>query len=480
MNDHHLIFLGLLGTELSRIVIPGAGNDATRQAATIAARQLQRILLDETVVQQLRADAIVAYRALLSALQSRLDAALHTRLEQVLGSEKTDWLSLDDVLGEATAQLQARDDESSRKLAGQLVAIDSRVRAGKEQAWANRSQAVPPPADAGGLGDLSSEQKDRLLAFLKQRFPNETGLQIASVRPLNGGFSKQTLFVDLAGNVELPERLVMRRDPPYETQGTSVSMEFPILQKVYSAGVSVPKPYAVDATGDVLGTPFMLVSLVPGRVLGDFLVVHEPSRAVALNMARQVAALHKVSIDGLEDLLPGGRMSVCDRVLGEIEKHDAMWKKVVHHKAYAVQAALDWLKRNIALAEGPRALVHRDIGLHNLLVHDDEVTAFLDWETVVVGTPAEDVAYAHYAVVQMMDWDEFVAAYEKAAGVSLDPRQLDFYMLWASVRIAVGICSMVAPVYGGERSSLLQFYLGDYFAQTLMNRLSAKLAEVLH
>ena len=464
---------------MGRTVIPGAGNDASRQIASMALQELQRIQLDETVVLQLRADAVVAYRALLPGLRGNIDAASCDALERTLGAATPDWQAIDSALAAVAAALQASDNEPSRKLAGQLIAIDSRIRVGKEQAWAEHKKKPLPDAAAGGLGDLSNEQKDRLLDFLKQKFPSETALKVASVRPLNGGFSKQTLFVDLTGNVELPACLVMRRDPPYETQGTSVSMEFPILQKVHAAGVSVPKPYALDATGNVLGTPFMLLSLVDGRILGDFLVVHEPSRALGLNMAHQVADLHRVPIDELADLLPGGNLSPGDRVLGEIQKHEAMWQKVVYEKNYVVQAALDWLKHNIVLADGPRALVHRDIGLHNLLVHQDRVAAFLDWETVVVGTPAEDVAYSYYPIVQMMDWNEYVAAYQKAAGVIFDKRQLDFYILWASLRIFIGLRSMVDPVYSGERQSLLHFYIGDYFGQTLMNRVSAKLAEVL-
>jgi hypothetical protein len=38
---------------------------------------------------------------------------------------------------------------------------------------------------------------------------------------------------------------------------------------------------------------------------------------------------------------------------------------------------------------------------------------------------------------------------------------------------------MVDPVFSGDRSSLLHFFIGDYFVQTLLNRVSAKLAEVL-
>ena len=117
--------------------------------------------------------------------------------------------------------------------------------------------------------------------------------------------------------------------------------------------------------------------------------------------------------------------------------------------------------------------------MHNLLIENDDVTAFLDWETVVIGTPGEDVGYTYYQMTQIMAWDEFVSTYEATAGVKLDRRQLDFYTLWGSVRIAIGIGRMVDPVYSGDRPSLLHFYIGDYFSQTLMRQISSKLAEIL-
>jgi aminoglycoside phosphotransferase (APT) family kinase protein len=479
MNGHQLVFFKLLEMELGRSGNPATDNNDLRHMTALAAQELKRVLVEETVMPAHRAKAVAAYRALLAALRSNIDESLYIELDQSLSNAAQDWPSLESVLGNVTTVLLARDNAPLLELAGQLIAIDSRIRDSKEAACLERSKTEPPAADKIVTGSLSMEQQARLHDFLRLSFPTETGLRIAAVRPLAGGFSKQTLFIDLTGNDELPDTLVMRRDAPYETQGSSVSMEFPVLKKMHAAGVCVPQPYALEASGKVLGTPFILVSQVAGRVLGDFLVVSEPNREAALNIARQVARLHAVPVDGLENLLHGGVVAVRDRVLGEIEKHEIMWKGIAHQHAYVVQAAIDWLKRNIARADGPRAVIHRDIGVHNLLVDNNDVTAFLDWETVVIGTPGEDVGYCYYQMTQIVDWNEFVATYEKAAGITLDRRQLDFYVLWGSVRIAIGICRMVEPVYNGDRPSLLHFYIGDYFVQMLMRRISSKLAEIL-
>ena len=74
---------------------------------------------------------------------------------------------------------------------------------------------------------------------------------------------------------------------------------------------------------------------------------------------------------------------------------------------------------------------------------------------------------------------DYIAAYEKAAGVTLNRRQLDFYMLWGSMRVVVGISRMTDPVFSGKRINLPEYYLADYFGQMLFQRVSTKLGEVL-
>ena len=482
MKSRQLVFLKLLETELVRTLIPAASNDIARRIATLAADQLYRVRLDETVVPQLRGDAVAAYRTLLPSLASYIDQALCTRLDQTLSAANADAVeALDSVLRSITQALLENNTAAATLLAGKIIAIDANFRGGKERAFADRHNILVEDDAVGASSgsSLNDEQQARLLNFLKQQFPAEKNLRIASVVPVPGGFSKQTIFINLENNLALPASLVMRCDAAYETTGGSVTAEFPVIQKMYVGGVAVPKPYAVDDTGAVLGRKFILVSRAPGINLGNFLVVTHRSREAALDLAGKLAKLHAAPFDGLESVLEGGRISASERLMVEIKFHEDMWAGVVNTRAYCIDAAFKWLKDNIALADGPRGVVHRDVGVHNMLFDDNKVSAFLDWETAVIGNPAEDVAYTYYNVVQMIDWNDYIAAYEKAAGVTMNRRQLDFYMLWGSMRVAVGISRMTDPVLSGKRINLPEYYLADYFGQTLFERVSSKLAEVL-
>ena len=51
--------------------------------------------------------------------------------------------------------------------------------------------------------------------------------------------------------------------------------------------------------------------------------------------------------------------------------------------------------------------------------------------------------------------------------------------MWGSLRILVPICKNVDPVFSGTRKSLPDYYLGDQIAQVLIQRIAAKLSQVL-
>lgn len=478
MTNQLVIFIDILQSELEKLVIPDPSSEVARNTTVLAAKALRRLLVEEMDMPALRQTALAAYAALLPKLREVLDLGALAPLRQVLAmADSADWRPVEAALAGVMGALIARNDETARQLAGQLATIDARLREGREAAWAERSKPRPPRAGGKTARGGSEEEQARLLDFIQRHFPRETTLRIASIQQIPGGFSKHTLFINLEGNQELPDCIVMRRDGPFP--GTSVTTEYPIIQKMFAAGVALPRPFAMDAAGEVYGKPFILVSRAAGGIIGDFVTVREPSREVALDLARKMARLHTAPFDGIEEYLVGGTAPITARLLKEIEACEADWKQVVHRQAYVVQAAFDWLKAHIGLAEGPRAVLHRDIGAHNMLIHDHQVSAFLDWETAAVGAPAEDLGYAYYTAVQMTEWPEFLAAYQAASGFQVNQRQLDYYILWASVRILVPILKNVDPVFGGGRKSLSDYYLGDHIGQVLIQRVATKLAAIL-
>jgi aminoglycoside phosphotransferase (APT) family kinase protein len=247
---------------------------------------------------------------------------------------------------------------------------------------------------------------------------------------------------------------------------------------MYAASVPVAQPLALEDTGSVLGTKFMLSTRVDGSNIGDSMVVPR-NPEVAADLARAVALIHAVGVKGLESLLPGGTTSVRERVLAEINVDDESWKGLSHSQSYTVQAALDWLRINIDLADGPKVISHRDIGMHNVLVHDNKITGILDWETVAIGTRAEDLGMLYNAATQLSDWETFISAYEKEAGVQIDRRQLDYYVIATLIRILLLVARLGDAVLSEKLANIQLMYVGDCIKENMIGRVASKLAQVL-
>ena len=95
MDKAHLIFLKLLESELGNTILPAAGNDLSRRAAALGEQQLARLLIDETVVPQLRAAALASYRELLPEIQRSSDPDSHRDLVAAIAVALNDWPSLE-------------------------------------------------------------------------------------------------------------------------------------------------------------------------------------------------------------------------------------------------------------------------------------------------------------------------------------------------------------------------------------------------
>jgi aminoglycoside phosphotransferase (APT) family kinase protein len=116
-------------------------------------------------------------------------------------------------------------------------------------------------------------------------------------------------------------------------------------------------------------------------------------------------------------------------------------------------------------AEGRRSIVHRDVGCHNMLGKDGRLAALLDWETAVVGNPAQDLGYAYHTIVQMMPWEEFLAEYEKAGGIIPRPAEIDYYRLWRAVWI-MGFQLLARSYFlSGLTTEMILAYASQYWYQ---------------
>lgn len=316
----------------------------------------------------------------------------------------------------------------------------------------------------------------QLETFLRQHPLGGSGVRILSARQLPGGRSKQTILVTQEGAKNLPRDLVVRQDWAGSVAGSAVYSEFEVLKRLHQAGIRVPEPLLLENSSAALGAPFIVVTRLPGKVVGD-LFTPPPSVGPVMELAEQIGRVHALpaaDFAGLPGIVernfshPQLRASLAS-FRGVIGKLDVPALPLVHR-------ALAWLEANVDRVSGPRTLVHGDLGFHNNLCENDHLSAILDWELTHIGSPALDLGYLKSAVEEALPWPQFMARYRAGGGPEIDPFVIDWYSLFTSVWFHHMVLQARAGLISGAVHDMEIAFVCSHFGPAVLARISRKLA----
>ena len=216
------------------------------------------------------------------------------------------------------------------------------------------------------------------------------GDRITGISALTTGFSNETYSIDGPG-------LILRLPP---AAGAMLDGHDVVTQALIYAALGttpgappVPEVVAVAQDEAAIGTPFFVMRRVPGEAIDDIDIqpwLAEGSDALRTRICRTwistfagLAALPTLDILGPE-------------ITPEIDA--ARWRAFA--KAADSPVLVKLFDRLLAVAAprtGAPGIVHGDTKLSNLMWHDGEVTAVLDWEMALNGEPLADLAYMLYS-----------------------------------------------------------------------------------
>lgn len=421
-------------------------------------------------------DLLNKYRApLADHLQG--NALLRSKLDATLANASLAVHAEVDAL--MTALLRSASKDSSKELAAFLaeaVRVECASYTAIESAYlkavegndfdANETSAKPikrTDFDAAGIGRL-----------LRMQFPDETELAVSGLEPVFGGYSKNTTICTLAGNKNLPSKLVIRSDSELALSGGSVVEEFPLLSRLYDAGVKVPQPLLVAReTGKA---PLMIVKWIPGKSFGTLFGSFKRSESLCREVAGQLAQIHTLPVSELQ-FLKGYDTEVSEQIGKELGAIKADWR-ALNYDDLIVEYAIQWLTDNIDRSHELRGLVHGDYGPNNFLADDDnQLHAILDWESARVANPVEDVAYCRIMAETLWSWNTFMEAYVAAGAPAPSKQSLNYYSIYCILILVVKVSQLkaacdsspktsvrtVVPVVNYRRRSLI--LLQEYLAQ---------------
>ena len=327
-------------------------------------------------------------------------------------------------------------------------------------------------------GDELRVDPQAIRDYLARRKGESDRLDLASFEVAPGGYSKQTLLIGVAESRLLPDTFVIRKDHPAAIMQTSVCNEYPVLVQLYEAGLQVPQPLFLEPSGEYLGAPFMAVARLPGRVEGAHLVA-PADHGLALQLATQLGRLHALECSRFAGLLPAPPSQAPDVLRSEIELLRRYWHEFAHAESATLEVAFAWLDENVDGVVPRQAVLHGDIGFHNLLIEKGRITAILDWELARFGHPAEDLGYCRSTVSRMVPYPDFCKTYEAAGGPHIDPRTNDFYTLLQLCRFVVYEVRGRGLFEFGATEDFGMAYIGAHELPALVHRLSEMLRDVL-
>jgi aminoglycoside phosphotransferase (APT) family kinase protein len=303
------------------------------------------------------------------------------------------------------------------------------------------------------------------LTEILQRWMGDRAVQARLTGRAVGGYSKQTLFIDLLRDGKVVRQLVMRRDLPFAASDrSSVTIEYPVAE-----------PLFVESDPAVLKTPFLVSARVPGRLYGNSLGLTEKVDFDPEAMLGQLLAkLHGIDVSSLD--LPFKAETGVAAQEARIDGWIDIYRSHLEVPSAALELGLAWLRANAHLVAGRSTLVHGDIGFHNILIDGGRVTALVDWELVHIANPVEDVAYvAAYAERP----NELIEQYVAHGGVRPSQAEMTYFKIFAAVRNSIyGTVAMRQFNRGDHHDvSVLPIVLSSYC--TYVGQIENELTQVI-
>jgi aminoglycoside phosphotransferase (APT) family kinase protein len=435
--DDRALYLRQLRATVATTFLPELSSPTAVDAAALVDRILAELIVEEEWADMLSAEFGAEFEALLASPGDRPGGV-------VLTTER--FVEIRRQAASVVARDAASEDAPARKRCRQLVEVERRF---LERVDELRLDVMTEQADDGSATSSTecSLTVDQLTHYLRRKLPGSPELVVTAMEVVPGGRSKETILVSLAGTAELPSEIIVRKDRPVGVLQTRAGEEFAVLEAVHAhGGIPVPRPFFADEPDGELGPGTLLVmervrGTKAGEYFPDLAAPTEHRGALGRQLAAALAHLHAIPPDEFRDTgLDMDAAVTWATITTAVEGISGRIAELGGPPIAAVPLARQWLLDHLddVVPSGPLSLLQGDVGLHNMLVDGDHITALVDWEAATVGPPARELAAAWPAATALTGWPEFVEAYVAAGGLAAatDDHAVTYYRVF----FALGAC----------------------------------------
>ncbi|WP_342806334.1 phosphotransferase family protein [Alteromonas sp. M12] len=440
-------YLSLVLKTLENTIFPELTSSAAKGAADMIRATLIELLKRESGTQSIIRDNISQGEILLHELKLHLDLVKSDTAPETI--ELMEGLGLEQLRtrhAELTSEIAILCEQVSLEYENTGSALLCKVAEWEASYYTKQAQLSLPklPSIENSGSPLT---RNRLQDYLNSMRDKKQGsIELTSFMPLMGGFGKQTFlceFTDQRGN---KQDLVVRKTDPTPIMQHSACLlenEYDLLKIIASTGFPAPTPLHFSEGWKDIDGSFYTMNRIPGVVAGSYLEGGGEgtiSEKVVLELAELLARLHSIPLITFEDYIAkyeDPRIVSC--TVEQTYRHNIEgWIKYIEREEHLPSPFLswlvNWLSNNIPVDDRRPVLIHGDFNVHNVLVHDDQVSAVLDWECAGFGSPEQDMAYIRPNISKHINWERFVNHYIANGGKPLNSEAMKYGTVYAALR----------------------------------------------
>lgn len=238
-----------------------------------------------------------------------------------------------------------------------------------------------------GASETPAPIDDALLAYLRSA-TGEPALSYGEAPTrISGGFDTTIYGFRLTLTSKFSMPLIVRIFRP-EAGNEQAQFESDVQNAVDRLGFPTPPVLFTCTDASVLGSAFLIMPRVPGRVMLDAMLGLGMVKQFR-NLGKLHARLHALSVDAFETLVASGEAPA--RWVQVWSTHEWMEEHIVTSALTGLAPGLAWIAEHYPPASRRRAICHGDFHPINILMSGREVTGVIDWSMARMDDPAWDV-----------------------------------------------------------------------------------------
>ena len=302
-------------------------------------------------------------------------------------------------------------------------------------------------------GAYSARSALEVMAQLEALFAHQglRGVRISELARMTGGASKEQFAFTLRHDDAVDaERLVLRMDPWMGIVETCRGREAQLL-KAFAAVVPVPPLRFVDADGDHLGQPGLIMQMVAGNTAPSD-VAAKAVTGVGIRFEHWIPKLAPQFVDNLARIhgfdwrraelsyFDAPAAGTTQAALRQVNWWARVWQQDLVEADPLVTVVERWLREHAPVCAQP-VVVHGDYRIGNFMFVEPsgDFSAVLDWELAHIGDFHEDLAWSvqrlfgtpradgELLISGLLPRAEFFSRYSRATGAEINLDTIRYY-----------------------------------------------------